>query len=84
MKLPRSQRLAASTVSIPANLNSFGRRSLAADPQREDQVAAAVAVRAEDAVKPIAPCRGGSDVAMGQAAGDGEGILLGGNDGAAL
>jgi hypothetical protein len=58
----------------------------AADQQGEDEVAAAVAVRAEDAVKADLARRaeGGGDVAMGQAAGDGEGVLLGGNDGAAL
>src|SRR5215210_7661209 len=58
----------------------------AADQQGEDEVAAAVAVRAEDAVKADLARRaeGGGDVAVGQAAGDGDGVVLGGDDGAAL
>jgi hypothetical protein len=52
------------------------------DKPSQDEVAAAVAIRAENAVKADLARRaeGGSDVAMGQAAGDGEGVLLGGND----
>jgi hypothetical protein len=58
----------------------------APDQQGEDEVAAAVAIRAEDAVEADLAHRaeGGGDVAVGQAAGDGEGVLLGGNDGAPL
>ena len=58
----------------------------AADQQGQDEVAAAVAVGAEDAVEADLARRaeGGGDVAVRQAAGDGEGVLLGGDDGAAL
>ena len=58
----------------------------AADEHRQDEVAAAVAIRAEDVLEAdlARHAEGGGDVAMGQAAGDGEGILLGGNDRPAL
>src|SRR5208283_5053408 len=58
----------------------------AADQQREDEVTATIAVGAEDAVETDLACgteRGG-DMAVGKAAGDGEGVPLGGDDGAAL
>ena len=55
------------------------------DQQGEGEIAAAIAVRADDTVKPdllsSAECRG--DVAVRQATGDGEGIVLCGDDGAA-
>jgi hypothetical protein len=49
------------------------------------EVAAAVAVRPEDAVKAnLARAERGSNVAVGQAADDADGVMLGGNDGAPL
>jgi hypothetical protein len=58
----------------------------APDQQGEDQVAAAVAVRPEDAVEADLARRaeGGRDVAVRQAAGNGNGVMLGGDDGTAL
>ena len=58
----------------------------AADQHGQDEVAAAVAVGAEDAVEADRACgaEGGGDMAVRQAAGDGEGVVLGGDDGAAL
>src|SRR3954471_2382026 len=58
----------------------------APDQQGEDEVAVAVAVGAEDAVKADLARRaeGGGDMAMRQAAGDGDGVVLGRNDRAAL
>jgi hypothetical protein len=58
----------------------------AADQQGEDQVAAAVAVRPEDAVEADLARRaeGGRDVAVRQAAGNGNGVMLGRDDGTAL
>ena len=57
-----------------------------ADQQGEHEVPVAIAVGAEDAVETDlaggAECRG--DVAVRQAADDGEGVSLGGDDGAAL
>ena len=57
----------------------------AADEQGEDEVAAAIAVGAEDAVEADLACRakGGGDVAVRQRAGDGEGVVPGGDDSAA-
>ncbi len=58
----------------------------AADQQGEDQVAAAIVIRAEDAVETDV-ARGAErsgDVAVRQAADDGEGLTLGGDDRAAL
>ena len=57
-----------------------------ADQQGEDEIAAAIAVRAEDTVEPdlMRGAKCGGDVAVRQGAGDGEGIVLGGDDGAAL
>ena len=58
----------------------------AADQQGQDEVAAAIAVRAEDPIEAdLARCaerRG--DMTMRQRADDGEGILLRGDDGAAF
>ena len=58
----------------------------AADEHGQDEVAAAVAVGAEDAVEAdlARGAEGGGDVAVRQAAGDGEGVALGGDDGAAF
>ena len=57
-----------------------------ADQQGEDEIAAAIAVGAEDTVKtdPAGGAESGGDVAVRQAAGDGEGVALGGDDGAAF
>ena len=56
------------------------------DQQGEDEIAAAIAVGAEDTVEPdlVSGAECGGDVAVRQAAGDGEGVMLGGDDGAAL
>src|SRR6185437_12389920 len=58
----------------------------AADEEREDEVAAAIAVGAKDTVEadPAGGAERGGDVAMREAAGDGEGVAFGGDDGAAL
>src|SRR4051794_7302805 len=58
----------------------------APDQHGEDEVAAAVAVGAEDAVKAdlARHAEGGGDMAVWQAAGDGDGVLLGWDDGAAF
>src|SRR6202034_1751211 len=58
----------------------------AADDHRQDEVAAPVAVRAEDAVEADLTCRakGSGDMAMRQRAGDGEGLAVRGDDGAAF
>ena len=58
----------------------------AAGQHGQDEVAAAVAFRAEDAVEAdlARGAEGGGDVAVGEAAGDGEGVVLGRDDGAAL
>src|SRR5450755_2767593 len=55
------------------------------DQQGQHEIAAAIAVRAEDTVKPdlVSGAECGGDVAMRQATGDGERIVLGGDDGAA-
>jgi len=55
-----------------------------ADEQGENEIAAAVG--AKDAVEPDLACRaeGSGDVAVRQAADDGEGVAFGGNDGAAF
>jgi hypothetical protein len=57
-----------------------------ADQHRQHEVAAAIAVGAEDAVEAdlARGAKGSGDVAVRQAAGDGEGIVVGGNDGAAF
>ena len=57
-----------------------------ADQQGEDEIAAAIAVGAEDTVEAdlAGGAERGGDVAVRQAAGDGEGVALGGDDGAAL
>ncbi|MGH7071960.1 MAG: hypothetical protein ACREFO_18395 [Acetobacteraceae bacterium] len=68
-----------------------GRRQLRTrfeDPrhdQSEDEIAAAAALRAEEPVEAdlARAAEGGSDVAVRQGAGDGEGVALGGNDAAA-
>ena len=54
--------------------------------QGEDEVAAAIAVGAKDAVEADLARRaeGGGDMAVRQGAGDGEGFALGGDDGAAF
>ena len=56
------------------------------DQQGKDEIAAAIAVGANDTVKPdlVSGAERGGDVAVRQGAGDGEGIVLGGDDGAAL
>ena len=56
------------------------------DQQGEDEIAVAIAVGANDTVKPdlMRGAERGGDVAVRQATGDGEGIVLGGYDGAAL
>src|SRR6202046_1804741 len=56
------------------------------DQQGKDEIAAAIAVRAEDMVEPdlVSGAECGGDVAVRQATGDSEGIVLGGHDGAAL
>src|ERR1700722_15859763 len=56
------------------------------DQQGKDEIAAAIAVRAEDAVEPdpMSGAECGGDVAVRQGPCDGEGIVLGGDDGAAL
>ena len=58
----------------------------AADQHGEDEVAAAIAVGAEDAVEAdlARDAEGRGDVAVRQLAGDGESVALGGDDGAAL
>ena len=58
----------------------------APDQQGEDEIAAAVAVGAEQAVEAdlAGGAERGGDMAVRQAAGDGEGVVLGGDDGAAL
>jgi hypothetical protein len=57
-----------------------------ADEQGKDEIAAAIAIGAEDPVEadPAGGAKRGGDVAVRQAAGDGEGIALGGDDGAAF
>jgi hypothetical protein len=54
--------------------------------QGEDEVTTTIAIGAEDAVEADLPgsAEGGGDVAMRQGAGDGEGVALGRDDGAAL
>ncbi len=54
--------------------------------QGEDEIAAAIAIGAEDTVKLdlMSGAERSGDVAVRQGAGDGEGIVLGGDDGAAL
>src|ERR1700722_17148715 len=56
------------------------------DQQGKDEIAPAIAVRAEDTVKPdlVSGAECGGDVAVRQATGDGEGVVLGGDDGAAF
>ena len=56
------------------------------DQQRKHEIAAAIAVGAEDTVKadPAGGAESGGDVAVRQAADDGEGVALGGDDGAAF
>src|SRR3954471_15996168 len=63
-----------------------GRIEDAANEHCKDEVAAAIAVRAEDAVKADFARRAerGGEVAVRQRAGDGEGVLLGGNNRTAL
>ena len=58
----------------------------AADEQGEDEVTAAMAVGAEDTVEAdlAGGAESGGDVAVRQAADDGEGVALGGDDGAAF
>ena len=57
-----------------------------ADDQGEDEIAAAIAVGAEDAVEAdlAGGAERGGDMAVRQGAGDGEGVALGGDDGAAF
>ena len=57
-----------------------------ADEQGQNEVAAAIAVGAEDAVEadPAGGAESGGDVAVRQGADDGEGVALGGDDGAAF
>ncbi len=56
------------------------------DQQGKNEIAAAIAVRAEDTVKPdlVSGAECGGYVAVWQGPCDGEGIVLGGDDGAAL
>jgi hypothetical protein len=73
------------TIGAPATGRALRRvRRRHQQGEGEDEVAAAVAVRAEDTVKAdSARCaEGGGDVAVGPAAGDGEGVPLGGDDAA--
>ncbi|PPQ34108.1 hypothetical protein CCS01_12485 [Rhodopila globiformis] len=58
----------------------------AADQHSQNEIAAAVAVGAEDALEANFTCRTqrSGDMAVRQAAGDGEGVVLGGDDGATL
>ena len=56
------------------------------DQHGKDEIAAAIAVGANDTVKPdlASGAERGGDVAVRQATDDGEGVALGGDDGAAL
>ena len=69
--------MAGDSVLAAASLETGSR--MRPDQQGEDEVAAAVAVGAEDAVEAdlARGAESGGDVAMRQAAGDGEGVVLG-------